>query len=137
MTGTMIYDTSPSNPSEVQTRVLQVASTFTSRPLAKTLQGYLAGAGLADAVEFVEYGHVAEYMLGPASGAENILGTLVLVRVEDSLRSELKNAVVSADTAAKALLQLKVNVDEFAKQITTLSRHGKPVWLLPCPSYGW
>src|SRR5207237_779903 len=89
----MIEAATQQESSSVQTRALQVASSFTARPLAKTLRSYLIAAGIADAVEFVEYGHVAEYMLGPASAAENILGTVVLVRLEDSLRDQFKNGV--------------------------------------------
>jgi hypothetical protein len=120
-----------------QTRVLQVASSFTSRPLGKTLQPYLVGAGIADAIEFIEYGQVAEYMLGPSSGAEHIVGTLVLVRVEDALRNELKNSAASTELSAKARQQLAVHVDELVKQVTTLAKRGKPVWVLACPSNGW
>jgi len=135
--GSMIDTIPEPKPPAVRTRVVQVASSFTSRPLARSLQPYLAGAGIADAVEFVEYGNVAEYMLGPASAADYILGTLVLVRVEDCLRNELKNAAISTEISARAIQQLKVHVDELVKQITTLSKHGKPVWVLACPSDGW
>jgi len=127
----------PQEPSDMQSRVLQVASSFTSRPLGKTLQPYLGGAGIADAVEFIEYGQVAEYMLASGSDAEHIVGTLVLVRVEDALRNELKNSAASTEISAKARQQLAVHVDEFVKQVTTLAKGGKPVWLLACPSNGW
>ena len=135
--GCTMTDAITPSKSDMQNRVLQVASSFTSRPLAKTLQPYLVGAGVADAVEFIEYGQVAEYMLGPTSGAERILGTVVLVRVEDSLRNELKNGATSADIGAKARQQLAVQVDEFVKQVTTLAKRRKPIWLLACPSNGW
>src|SRR5437667_162603 len=120
-----------------QTRVLQVASSFTSRPLGKTLQPYLVGAGIADAIEFIEYGQVAEYMLGPNSGAEHIVGTLVLVRVEDALRNELRNSAASTELSAKARQQLAVHVDEFVKQVTTLAKRGKLVLALARFSHGW
>jgi len=134
---TMTDAINPSLSSGVRNRVLQVASSFTSRPLARTLQPYLVGAGIADAVEFIEYGQVAEYMLASASDAEHIVGTLVLVRVEDALRNELKNSPASTEISAKARQQLAVHVDEFVKQVTTLAKRGKPVWLLACPSNGW
>jgi len=137
MTDAITPQESSDMQTSMQTRVLQVASSFTSRPLAKTLQPYLVGAGIADSVEFIEYGQVAEYMFGPSSGAEHIVGTLVLVRVEDSLRNELKNGAAGADIGAKARQQLAAHVDEFVKQIQTLAKRGQPTWVLACPSNGW
>jgi hypothetical protein len=131
----MIEAATQQESSSVQTRALQVASSFTARPLAKTLRSYLMAAGIADTVETVEYGHVAEYMLGPACAAENILGTLVLLRLEDSLRDQFKNGV-GAD-GAKLRQQLTLHVDEFVKQVTILATRGKAVLVLPCPSNGW
>jgi hypothetical protein len=117
--------------------VLQVASSFTSRPLAKTLQPYLVDAGIADSIEFIEYGQVAEYMLGPTSDGEHILSTLMLVRIEDCLRNELKNGAAGSEISAKARQQLAIHVDELVKQVTSLAKRGKPIWLLACPSNGW
>jgi len=134
---TMIDAITPPRPSHVQNRALQVASSFTSRPLAAKLRPFLAGAGVADGLQFVEYGQIAEYMLGPASDAEHIIGTLVLVRVEDWLRNELKNGHSDSDLSQKARQTLTAHVDEFVKQITALALRGKPVWLLLCPSNGW
>jgi hypothetical protein len=133
----MIDPITPPGPSYVRNRVLQVASSFTSRPLAATLRPFLAGAGVADGLEFVEYGQVAEYMLGPASDAGHIVGTLVLVRVEDWLRNELKNGHSGSDVSQKARQTLTAHVDEFVRQMTALALRGKPVWLLVCPSNGW
>src|SRR5437016_2018902 len=137
MTNAITAQESSGMQTSVQTRVLQVASSFTSRPLGKTLQPYMVEAGIADAIEFIEYGQVAEYMLGPSSDAEHIVGTLVLVRVEDALRNDLKNSAASTELSAKARQQLAVHVDEFVKQVTTLAKRGKPVWVLACPSNGW
>ena len=125
-------------PDSAQTRVLHIASTFTSRPLAKTLQGYLTSAGTADALEFIEYGKVAEYLLAPSADEERSLGTLVLVRAEDWLRSELKGAT-PGDSAISTIARQKLTaqVDEFIKQIKALAQRGRPVWLLACPSNGW
>src|SRR5215831_9304042 len=124
----------PHKPAEVKTGVLQVASSFTARPLGKALESYLAGAGIVDSVGFVEYGQVAEYMFGPASDAEHILGTLVLVRIEDVLRNELKNGVTSAEIKTRVRPQLTAQVNDIVGQITSLAKRGKPVWVLACPS---
>lgn len=133
----MVTSFAPSKHAAVKTGVLQVASSFTARPLAKALETYLRGAGVAESVGFVEYGQVAEYMLGPASDAEDILGTLVLVRIEDALRNDLKNGAPVAEINAKVRQQLTAHVNDVLAQITTLAKHGKPVWVLPCPSNGW
>lgn len=118
-------------------RALQVVASFTARPLAKTLQAYLAGAGVAQSVEFLEYGQVAAYMLGSASDAEHILGTLVLVRIEDALRNDLKKGTAIAEIEASVRQRLSAHTNETVSQITTLAKRGKPVWVLPCPSNGW
>src|SRR5262249_13641811 len=138
MTASMTDAITQARPNSVQTRILQIASTFTSRPLAKTLQNYLTGAGVADALEFIEYGKVAEYLLAPSSDEEHSLGSLILVRLEDWLRSELKNATPGdSGVSSIARQKLTAQVDEFVKQIKTLAQRGRPVWLLACPSNGW
>jgi hypothetical protein len=136
---TMIDAITPQNSSDMPNRVLTVASSFTSRPLAATLRPYMTGAGVADALQFIEYGQISEYMLGATSDAGQILGTLVLVRVEDWLRNELKSEISGngSEASQKARQTLTAHVDEFVKQITALSHRGLPVWLLACPSNGW
>ncbi|MBV9183495.1 MAG: hypothetical protein JO356_19500 [Acidobacteria bacterium] len=135
----MIESATPLQLPDAQNRVFQVASTFTARPLAGSLQPFLVSAGVADAVEFVEYGQVSEYMLGPQSEAANVPGTLVLIRLEDWLRFELKAQLPSTgpELSQKARQALTVHVDAFHKQIGSLAQRGKPVWLLVCPSDGW
>ena len=135
----MIESITSEKSSNMQNRVLQVASSFTSRPLAATLRPLLISASVADEVGFIEYAQLSEYMLGPASDREQIVGTVVLVRVEDWLREDLKAGTsgTDSDSAQKARQGLTAHVDEFVKQITSLARRGKPVWLLVCPSNGW
>ena len=138
MTTSMIDAIATATASSTQNRVLTVASTFTSRPLAKSLESYLAGAGVAEAVEFVEYGNLAQYMLGAPAIEEVSLGTVVLVRVEDWLRDELKNSPQNVSELSNLARQrLTAHVDEFVKQVKALAQRGKPVWVLPCPSNGW
>jgi len=138
MTASMIDAIVALKSDSAQMRVLHVATTFTSRPLAKTLQAYLTAAGTADALEFHEYGKVAEYLLAPSADEERSLGTLVLVRVEDWLRTELKDATPGGSgLSAIARHKLTAQVDEFIKQIKALAQRGRPVWLLACPSNGW
>lgn len=126
-------------PAPTGARILQVASSFTSTPIARALRTVVVDAGVADDLSFVQYGQVAEYMLSPAADSVHTLGTIVLVRVEDWLRDDLKSSssVSISDLAPKVRQRLVAHVDEFVKQITSLGRRGKPVWLLACPSNGW
>ncbi len=117
---------------------LQVASSFTSIPIAKTLRPLVVDAGIADELGFSQYSQVAEYMLGPAPESPEIAGTLILVRVEDWLRDELKSLPAGAsDAVGKARNLLGAEVNEFAAQVDSLALRGNPVWFLPCPSTGW
>ncbi|HZP18127.1 MAG TPA: hypothetical protein VFB00_09190, partial [Terriglobales bacterium] len=67
-------------------RMVQVLSSFTAKPIEASLTRALSGAGIADAVGFTELPQMREYMLAPSSETEHILGTVVLLRVEDWLR---------------------------------------------------
>ena len=119
----------------MESRILQVASSFTSRPLAATLQPWVVNAGIADDLAFVEYAQVAEYMLGGASQAAPIVGTVVLVRVEDWIRGLIHES--SPESGQERRQLLAASVSEFSKQLANLCGCGKPVWLLVCPSQGW
>ena len=120
--------------------LLQVASTFTCTPIKRSLQSAVAEAGIADGLGFVQYGQLSEYMLGPAPDSAQILGTVVLLRVEDWLRENLNSsaAVVSSGTGlSQTREELGRRTDEFMSQLGVLSRRGKQVWFLACPSKGW
>jgi hypothetical protein len=121
------------------TRVLQVASSFTSIPIARTLRPYVVEAGIADDLNFAQYAQMAEYMLGGASDSQQIVGTVVLLRTEDWLREDVKSPSfdASSELGEKARQKLRARVDEFASQLGTLAQRGKPVWFLACPSTGW
>jgi hypothetical protein len=80
---------------------------------------------------------MTEYMLGAGPDSPQVVGTVILVRVEDWLRDELKTAAAGSDVVAKARQTLRVNVDEFGGQVARLAQRGKPVWFLACPSAGW
>jgi hypothetical protein len=122
----------------METRQLQVASSFTSIPIAQTLRPFVVKAGIADELGFSQYSQMAEYMLGPAPDSPHIRGTLIMVRVEDWLRDEFKALPTGSapDAAQKARQTLRANVDEFAVQVESLAQRGKPAWFLACPSTG-
>ncbi len=122
----------------MEPRLLQVASSFTSIPIAKALRAGVVNAGIADDLGFAQYSQMAEYMLGPVPDSPQIVGTVILVRIEDCLRDELKSLPAGAsDAVQKARQSLRAGVDEFAGQVASLAQRGKPVWFLACPSTGW
>ncbi len=127
------------NVASMQNRILRVASSFTSTPLAKTLRPSMGNAGIADDFQFAQYAQMTEAMLGLGSDSGEVIGTIVLVRVEDWLRDDVKapSFVFSPEVAEKVRQTLRTRVDEFASQLGALARRGKPVWFLACPSDGW
>jgi hypothetical protein len=66
-----------------------------------------------------------------------VLGTVVLLRVEDWLREELQSAPEGSVGDSQIRQQLRVRVDEFISQLATVSHGGSQVWFLACPSTGW
>src|SRR4051812_24402633 len=112
---------------------LQVASSFTAIPIERSLRSALGDLGVADAVRFTLYAQMTEYMLGPAPGSAQVAGTIVLLRVEDWLRADLKST--SGDMSSTAWREevkqrLRRQVDEFIGQLKITANHGKEVWFL-------
>jgi hypothetical protein len=118
---------------------VQVASSFTSTPLESSLRANLIQASVGEGVRFVQYDQMGQYMLGTASDAPEILGTIVLLRVEDWLLEDLKSAPAEAKSVSHNQIhsQLRSRVNEFVGQIGALASRGKQVWFLACPSRGW
>jgi hypothetical protein len=106
-------------------------------PIARTLRPFLTKEGVADELGFAQYSQMTEYMLGPAADSESMLGTIILLRLEDWLRDADKSLEAASEMAAKARQELGVRVNEFAIHVQQLARRGKPVWFLACPSNGW
>jgi hypothetical protein len=113
--------------------VLQVLSSFTANLIEAPLQRGFAGAGVAYGVGFTAPTQTRDYMLAPGADTEHILGTVVLLRVEDWLRDA--GATASGDAWARQELQARLR--DFVSELTILSYRGKPVWFLACPSTGW
>jgi hypothetical protein len=118
-------------------RILQLASSFTSMPIGRTLRPLIINEGIADELGFAQYSQMTEYMLGPAVDDESIIGTIILLRVEDWLRESDKFSGSTSEIGDKARQELGMRVNEFAKHVGQLARRGKPVWFLACPSNGW
>ncbi len=127
------------NVASMENRILQVASTFTSAPIGKTLRPLVVDAGVADDLRFAQYAQMTEAMLGLGADSSEVIGTLVLVRVEDWLRDDVKvpGFAFSPEVAEKFRQKLRARVDEFAGQLAALASRGKPVWFLACASDGW
>jgi hypothetical protein len=124
----------------MKTRVLNVASNFTSRPLEPSLRSSLLTAGSADGVRFYQYAQMSEHMLGFVADFTDNVGTLILLRVEDWLRDDLKlRSFDSVDDPGRLRFRrvLRERLDEFVGQIETLSRRARQVWFVACPSTGW
>lgn len=117
--------------------LLQVASTFTATPIRDSLRTAVVKGRFSEEVGFVLYAQMSEYMLRPASDWPRVAGTIVLLRLEDWLREDLKS--LSADTRSdtQARQRLSARSDEFVNHIATLSQHAPQVWFLACPSTGW
>jgi hypothetical protein len=127
------------NVASMQNRILQVASSFTSIPIAKTLRPLVVDPGIADDLRFAQYAQMTEAMLGVSAGSGTVIGTIVLVRVEDWLRDDVKapGFAFSPEVAETFRQKLRTRVDEFARLLAVMARRGKPVWFLACPSDGW
>src|SRR5215831_20158498 len=99
--------------------IVQVLSSFNADLLGPSLQGALASAGTANGVAFTRWANVREYMLAPASDTEGILGTVVLVRVEDWLRDGLSCSEGKLPDAW-ARQELQTNLRGFVSELTIL-----------------
>jgi hypothetical protein len=120
--------------------ILQVASSFTSAPIERSLVSALTQAGVGEGVRFCQYEQMGPYMLGTASDSSEILGTIVLLRIEDWLLEDLKSAPQensSGTSHQQFQSQLRSRVNEFMNQIAALASRGKQVWFMACPSRGW
>src|SRR5579859_7475455 len=115
---------------------IQIASTFAATPLEPSLRHAVEDAGVADGVGFVQFTQMSEYML-TAPNAPGILGTVVLLRLEDWLREYLQSAPDPSTLDAAVRQQFRPRVEEFVSQLAILSRLGKQVWFLAVPSTGW
>lgn len=118
-------------------RILHVASSFTSTPLEASLGPALMQTGVAEELRFVQYDQVNEYMLGGAAASPDSVGTLLLIRVEDWLRQGLKSRENDTALNSWAREQLRQRGEEMLSHLASLASNGKPVWFVACPSIGW
>ena len=112
--------------------ILQLLSSFPVAPVEPSLLGALAKANISAGVGFTPREQMREYMLAPASDTEHIIGSVVILRVEDWL-GDAPDGSVQGKEELRAREELKNRVREFVSELTILSYRGKPVWFLPCP----
>ena len=120
-------------------RVFQVLSSFTSIPLRPQMESALRAADVCDELVFVQYDQMTTGMLGLWPESEQIMGTLILLRVEDWLRgsvsAENEKGTVTETNRIRECLRARTN--EFVSHIESVSRKGLPILVLVCPSNGW
>jgi len=109
--------------------LLQVASTFTATPIRDSLRTAVVKAGVLEEVGFVLYAQMSEYMLRSADGPR-VAGTMILLRLEDWLREDLKSQSTDIRADTQARQRLSTRSDEFVKHIATLSQRASQVWFL-------
>ena len=114
-------------------RVLPVATSFTATPLKEILVASLQ----ADSVEFFLYSRASEYMLRPQNFCSDAAGALVLLRLEDWLRDNLKSASPGKVSHATVKESLLARSNDFVNEVTALASNVRQVWILLCPSKGW
>jgi len=114
---------------------VQFASTFDSSPLQPILSNCVRKYGFADEVKWTQASELNQYMVAPPSGSENVIGTIVAVRLEDWLRDSTHQRGTLTDVTARQVL--RSHLDEFLSQLAVLALRGRPVWVMICPSTGW
>jgi hypothetical protein len=119
---------------------IQIASTFGCGPIGAPLERAVIDAGIADGLGFAHFTQMSEHLLAPKTAG--ILGTVVLLRLEDWLREDLESVPHDSGQSGSGKdtwirQQFRLRVDEFVSQLAILSRLGGQVWFLACPSNGW
>jgi hypothetical protein len=114
---------------------VQFASTFDSSPLQPILSNFVRRYGFADEVKLTQASELNQYMVAPPSDSENVIGTIVAVRLEDWLRDSTHQRRTLTDVTARQVL--RSHLDEFLSQLAVLALRGRPVWVMICPSTGW
>jgi hypothetical protein len=115
--------------------VLQVGSTFVCNAMEPSLCHAASHTGIAQSVRISPPAELSRHMLAPAADSEDILGTIVLVRVEDWLRNMFAASGPVDDKIARQ--ELRNHLDEFLGQLSVLALRGRPVWIMVCPSVEW
>jgi hypothetical protein len=117
--------------------VLPVASTFTAVPLKTALSAALDREAIPQDLSFFLYGQMSEFMLRPSQYSNGATGALVLLRVEDWLRDDLKSAAPDPTLENQARQRIISRLEDFVTQLSVLTDGVPQVWVMVCPSSGW
>jgi hypothetical protein len=123
----------------METQLLQLASTFTATPVKSSLTAAISKAEIAQGVSLFLYGQMSDFMLRPAHYGVNAVGAVVLLRLEDWLREDLKSVPPdsNSDAHARARERLMSQSEEFIGEVSALAEGVPQVWVMVCPSNGW
>src|SRR5215831_3117425 len=110
--------------------VLQIASTFTATPMKPALRSALAELATDSEIGFVQYGQMAEFMLRPAQFATETIGAIVLLRIEDWLRDDLKSLPPDPALENQVRQRITSRSTDFINQVSALVDGVPQVWLL-------
>lgn len=116
---------------------LRIASTFPCTSMEPSLTRNLVGVIPSDGLVFTRFTQLSEIMVASTSDSAELLGTVVLLRLEDWLREQLGSESYDVDKDAWIRQEFRLRVDEFVSHLGILARSGKPLWFLACPSNGW
>ena len=105
--------------------------------MGPSLERSIADAGIADRLAFVQFTQMTEYMLASGLNLASVPGPMVLLRLEDWLREDLKAKSYEAVNDAWVRNEFRLRIEEFVSQFAILSRLSKQVWFIACPSIGW
>jgi len=114
---------------------IQLISTFDCGPIEAPLRRAVNEVGISESIRVAPPAQLNAYMLTPSIESEDVIGTVVLVRLEDWLRETVPFLGQGSDPAARQ--ELRKHLDEFLRHCSILALRGRPVWLLVCPSSGW
>jgi hypothetical protein len=116
---------------------LPVASTFTAGSLKASIQAAIASTGTVVIGELFQYSRASEFMLRPKHFCPDATGAVVLLRLEDWLRADLKSGRPDQPLDAWAKERLLLQSRGFIEEVSALSRAVPQVWVMVCPSNGW
>lgn len=114
---------------------IQIVSTFVCDLIEQPLSRGVNEIGISGSIRVTPPAHLGAYMLAPSIQSEDVIGTVVLVRVEDWLRDLAESGREVADHALRP--ELRHHLDEFISHLSILVLRGRPTWLMVCPSTGW
>lgn len=76
-------------------------------------------------------------MLRPAQFTDGLSGAIVLLRIEDWLREDLKSVAAGTNVENQARQRIVSRSTDIVDQITALMQSVSQVWVMVCPSNGW